>query len=526
MLETRAQKRARLRAEAWTEEDVRTIERGFPYFKRLSEADRSELLGHVRVFLDEKHFEGAGGLEVTRDMRLLVAAQACLLLLRRDTDYYPGLASIVIYPHAYRAPSRERVAGGAVIEGEHLRAGESHERGVVVLSWDAVETGAANESDGKNVVFHEFAHQLDQEDGAADGAPVLENRKSYGPWAKVLGLEYDKLVAGEFDDGVIDDYGSKNPAEFFAVVTEAFFERPRDLASKHPRLYEQLLGFYKQDPLERLGERFVPPMTPAEAAIIDASASSKTTALSVVPDERGRELVDVSRAWRTSVLDIGCVPAGYFRTVHNVGKPGEWGFVCEVLRCPDETVVAALFSIAPNGEGVAFHTLLENGTRIETETSKRRPLWMRVSRIISRNNPREHDFAASYGLPPRALYETHLARVRRIAARERSQPVSGDPVMLYAAGRLRSTALLEQYMARRLRLQPIIALVITVLVAIPVARRADPIDRGAIAVSLCAGFIVAMLVSARVASFIERRRFRSAPVPAKDLLARAAHLPH
>jgi MtfA peptidase len=228
------------------------LERNVPAVARLSPEDQAELRGHVQVFLDEKTFEGCGGLEMTDEIRVTIAAQACILLLHRDTDYYPDLRTIMVYPAAYVAVER-RVDGGVVIEREVARAGESWTRGVVVLSWDDVLKGARRPDDGHNVVLHEFAHQLDQEDGDADGAPVLSRRGAYAPWASVLGAEFHALQRAErrHEPTVLDTYGAQNPAEFFAVATETFFERPETLRRLHPELYEQLVAYYKQDPASR-----------------------------------------------------------------------------------------------------------------------------------------------------------------------------------------------------------------------------------------------------------------------------------
>ncbi len=221
-------------------------------FHRLSPDDQSELLGHMNVFLAEKSFEGCGGLEITDRIRVVVAAQACMLLLHHEAPhYYPGLYTVLIYPDAYAAPMREVLPDGIVVEGMSARLGESWTHGVVVLSWSDVRASAADLADGHNVVFHEFAHQLDQEDGMADGAPLLDQGSQYIAWARTLGGEFRKLQAmtalGHHSS--IDRYGATNPAEFFAVITEAFFERPGALHKKHPELYEQLKMFYKQDPL-------------------------------------------------------------------------------------------------------------------------------------------------------------------------------------------------------------------------------------------------------------------------------------
>lgn len=225
------------------------LERNVPYLKRLPEADREELEGLVQIFLAEKEFEGCGGLELTPEIRLTIAAQACILLLHRDTDIYPDLDVILVYPSAYKVPAGH-AEGGIVLEGDLTRLGESWTRGIVVLAWDHVKSGAAQPADGQNVVLHEFAHQLDGEDGAMDGTPDLGTRARYTSWAHVLGDEFaelsERIHAGRSSD--IDPYGATNPAEFFAVVTEMFFEKPRALQRRHPDLYEELASFYQQDP--------------------------------------------------------------------------------------------------------------------------------------------------------------------------------------------------------------------------------------------------------------------------------------
>lgn len=244
--------RARPFSPAWLE-----ILGKLPLYRRLSAEDQAELRGHLAVFLDEKRFEGCGGLEVDDRVRVTIGAQACLLLLHRKTDYYPDLGSILVYPTSYESPAEHVGPDGVVTQGTSRRLGESWTRGEVVLAWDSVKGGAELVTDGLNVTLHEFAHQIDQEDGAADGAPILATRSAYGPWAKVLSHDYESLQAaverGRRD--VIDAYGATNPAEFFAVITEAFFERPRRLRRKHPELYEQLSGFYCQDPAEQSPSR-------------------------------------------------------------------------------------------------------------------------------------------------------------------------------------------------------------------------------------------------------------------------------
>jgi hypothetical protein len=246
----KSKRRAALRETPLSDEQRAVVRRNVPYVERLTEDDLGELAGHIRVFLAEKNFEGCGGLTLTDEMKLTIAAQACILLLHRETDYYPDVASILVYPSAYIVRNTRERLGDLVVVGDQTRVGESWVRGVVILSWDAVERGASNASDGHNVVLHEFAHQLDAEDGQMDGVPELGTRALYSAWARALGTEYrellDKVASHERSD--IDTYGATNPAEFFAVVTEAFFERATQLKKKHPELYDVLHDFYRQDP--------------------------------------------------------------------------------------------------------------------------------------------------------------------------------------------------------------------------------------------------------------------------------------
>lgn len=229
----------------------------FPLFARLSAADQRELEGHIQVFLAEKAFEGCGGLVLTDEMKVMIAAQACLLLLHRRTDYYPGLQSILVYPCSYSVETKHYSDHGVVTEGRASRLGESWQQGAVVLAWDATLHGARS-ADGQNVVLHEFAHQLDQEDGRADGAPILTNSllrgraDRYRAWTRVFRCEFERLrreVSANIRT-VMDAYGATDPAEFFAVATECFFEKPDEMLKQHPNLYAELRSFYQQDPAQ------------------------------------------------------------------------------------------------------------------------------------------------------------------------------------------------------------------------------------------------------------------------------------
>jgi Mlc titration factor MtfA (ptsG expression regulator) len=250
-------RRGRLQAQPFPKEWLVTIKRNVSFFHRLSANDQAELLGHTQVFVAEKRFEGCDGLEITDEVRVTIAAQACLLLLHRKSDYFPRLLTILVYPSTYLAEDRRHVHGHVWQEGKMARLGETGRwLDAIVLAWDAVKSGAADPSDGKNVVLHEFAHQLDYENYAEDGAPALATRDQRLSWQEVMRGEFASLRAAD-ETGVptlLDTYGATNPAEFFAVSTEAFFERPRALRARHPKLYAELRSYFHQDPIEYSAE--------------------------------------------------------------------------------------------------------------------------------------------------------------------------------------------------------------------------------------------------------------------------------
>jgi len=231
------------------------ILRRVPCAKLLTGDELSKLEALVRVFNSEKTFEAAAGFTITEEMRIVIAARACLLVLHRvelDSPLYPDLLTVVVYPSSYRVRKQQR-DGYLMIEGDEVRLGESWTHGLVVLSWDAVSSGSANLGDGHDVVLHEFAHQLDAEDGAMDGTPELDDFERYSVWSKVAGAEYAALL----DDlehhrkTTIDAYGATNAPEFFAVVVEQFFEKPSILEGQHPALYAELSRFFRFDPAQR-----------------------------------------------------------------------------------------------------------------------------------------------------------------------------------------------------------------------------------------------------------------------------------
>ena len=244
-------RRTRLRAQPPPPEWRAILERNLDVFNRLSADDQAELLGHTRIFLAEKHFEGAGGLTLTDEIRVTIAAQACLLLLHRETDYYPELTSILVYPSGYTAEEERHIGGGVWSDAPEDRLGHTGQRlRALVLAWDEARHGAAGPTDGENLILHEFAHQLDFENKSSDGTPALETRGDYLAWARVMSDEFEALrdAAESGVPTLLDSYGATDPAEFFAVITEVFFERPRALRKLHPALFAQLQRFYRQDP--------------------------------------------------------------------------------------------------------------------------------------------------------------------------------------------------------------------------------------------------------------------------------------
>ena len=227
------------------------VEKALPWFRRLPGELRPRLEGVMRVLLEEKIFEACGDLpEVTEEMRLVITAQAGLLVVNRPPPWYPELVSILVYPTAFTAPVREYLGDGVEIVDMEERLGESSAAGTVVLAWDAVLRGGSNHEDGLNLVLHEFAHQLDQLNGDADGAPILDHARDYDSWSRVFHAAYGRHVeeSGREEATVLDDYGAEDPAEFFAVATETFFERPRPLHDEYPELFHELAKFYRLDP--------------------------------------------------------------------------------------------------------------------------------------------------------------------------------------------------------------------------------------------------------------------------------------
>jgi MtfA peptidase len=244
----------RLKRRPLSPQQQATLEHSLPMYESLSVDERRRLQGHVLVFLSQKQFIGCRGLQVTEQMKVTVAAIASLLLLNERGKYFPRLRSILMYPDAYIAHERVAMAGGVVEERQVARLGESWTTDQVVLSWQQIQYDLTHWQDGQNVILHEFAHQLDQEDGKAEGVPILQRDADYKTWAEIMTVEYQQLCdrTAKGQKTVMNPYGATNPAEFFAVATETFFEKPHQFMAHHGALYDQLQRYYQFDPLGRV----------------------------------------------------------------------------------------------------------------------------------------------------------------------------------------------------------------------------------------------------------------------------------
>lgn len=221
-----------------------------PYYARLPADLKLQLQRHIQVLLAEKEFIGCGGLVIDDEMRLIIAAQACLLLLNRRDGYFPGLHSVLLYPDSFVVNRQEHDALGLMHEQQQVLAGESWSQGKVILSWSDVLAGTAADSP-HNVVIHEFAHQLDQQDGAMNGIPPMPNATLRTRWTEVFAREYAQLedALAHNQPTLLNPYAATNPAEFFAVTSETFFMQPTLLAAQHGELYELLSRYYRIHPL-------------------------------------------------------------------------------------------------------------------------------------------------------------------------------------------------------------------------------------------------------------------------------------
>ncbi|MFK7940475.1 MAG: zinc-dependent peptidase [Roseovarius sp.] len=241
--------RQALLATSLTPEQRAEMARQVPLTTRLPAPLQAQLEGKVQLFLDQVQFIGCDGLEITDEIRLSIAAQASVLVVNSQA-WYSDLTTVLVYPNAFKS-RQQRYDGYVVREAEIVRSGESWTRGPVILSWAHANQGAINPEDGHNVVFHEFAHQLDDLSGQTDGAPLMADGQSLAHWERVMLDAFDRhlrdVEAGRRTE--IDAYGATSIEEFFAVAIEMFFEKPRQLQQVEPEVYAQLRQLLQLDPV-------------------------------------------------------------------------------------------------------------------------------------------------------------------------------------------------------------------------------------------------------------------------------------
>jgi Mlc titration factor MtfA (ptsG expression regulator) len=246
-------RRRRLARSDTSEQAWRRAWQGLPLLHGLSPDEARRLRELATLFLHEKSLEPAQGLVLRPWMGQEMALQACLPILNLGLDWYAGWYSVILYPDTFVSNFEHHDEAGVVHEIREARSGEAWERGPLVLSWADADEGRFH--DGFNVVIHEAAHKLDALDGGSNGRPPLHSDMNPDAWSRDLGAAYAdlqrRLEAGR--DTPIDDYAAESPAEFFAVVSEAFFETPDVLQQAYPAVYDQLRRFYRQDPALRLG---------------------------------------------------------------------------------------------------------------------------------------------------------------------------------------------------------------------------------------------------------------------------------
>jgi Mlc titration factor MtfA (ptsG expression regulator) len=226
------------------------------HYPFLTAAEQTYLKELIQIFIAEKNFEGCGGLEITDEIRVVIAAEASLLVLGLPPFQYTGLSSVLVYPTTVALPQKRTGVfsqGLSIVPDRQGILGQAMLRGPVILVWDAVVRDARHPERGHNVVYHEFAHILDMRDGSADGTPELHSTRLFKEWVEICSKEYFRLQksVAEGQKTLLDAYGAVHEAEFFAVATELFFDRPRQMRSQLPKLYEVLSAYYRQDTAAR-----------------------------------------------------------------------------------------------------------------------------------------------------------------------------------------------------------------------------------------------------------------------------------
>ena len=234
---------------------LKLLEQRVPVYRQLPSNYREKLRNHLVILMDEKRFEGCGGLEMTEEMRVVILAYASVMILEETADYYAGLQSILVYPYDYQAPVYEVDENGFVTEGFEHRKGEYWGGGNIVLSWPEIDKQLYEDDYEGNLIYHEFSHLLDDKYGLSAGIDQNDLPIRDDEWTHVLAKAYRRLNQRMYEnrDSVLDMYGTESPAEFFSVSTEAFFTKPDEIHRENPDLYRMLNQFYKLDPLRWRG---------------------------------------------------------------------------------------------------------------------------------------------------------------------------------------------------------------------------------------------------------------------------------
>jgi Mlc titration factor MtfA (ptsG expression regulator) len=247
---TRRGRRRRALAQPFPESWRQLVERNVAHWSMLDDGERRRLEDFIRLLLVDKYWEGSQGFQLTEEIRVVISAMAGLLILGLDYDYYHRVTGIVVAPTTMTFDGEHDAGDGIYTdEPEHL-LGLAQFNGPVLIAWDTARNEGRHPTRGHNVVFHEFAHKLDMLDGDADGEPPLGSAGAHRRWIEVCDAEHRLLRRGQGGD-LLDPYGATDPAEFFAVATEVFFNRPVEMEAVKPALYEVLRDFYRQDPAAR-----------------------------------------------------------------------------------------------------------------------------------------------------------------------------------------------------------------------------------------------------------------------------------
>lgn len=236
------------------------IQHNVAHYCMLDDDERSHLQDLIQVFISEKTWEGAGGLEITHEIQVTISAQACLLLLGLEHNFYQNVESIIVYPSTVISPQRQPGFFENTItpvEPEQPILGQAFRQGPVIIVWDAALRSGRHPEGGHNVIYHEFAHKLDMLDHTPDGTPPLRSSDEYRDWVQICSREYLRLRHDikKGKKSFLNNYAGTNEAEFFAVATEQFFDQPRVMLNHAPDLYRVLQEYYRQDPVERISKK-------------------------------------------------------------------------------------------------------------------------------------------------------------------------------------------------------------------------------------------------------------------------------